>query len=144
MHELEEDDYQIATTGKRLSAFFIDDIVVSIFLLVIFYNQLSSFKDPATLILFLESNFLTFLFLRVIYHTFFVWQNGMTVGKMMMKIKVVEMDTGYTPSFGVAFLRAGFRVVSETVFYLGYIMAYFNPMVQTLHDKLAKTVVVDV
>ncbi|HIP41873.1 MAG TPA: RDD family protein [Campylobacterales bacterium] len=144
MHEQEEDNYQIATTRKRLSAFFIDDIVVSVFLLVIFYNELSAFKDPTNLILFLESNFLTFVFLRVIYHTFFVWQNGMTIGKMMMKIRVIEMDTGYTPTFGVAFLRAGFRVVSESIFYLGYIMAYFNPMVQTLHDKLSKTVVVDV
>ena len=68
----------------------------------------------------------------------------MTVGKMLLKIRVVEIESATTPSLSVAFIRAMLRVVSETIFYIGYLMAYFNPLAQTLHDKIAKTVVVDV
>jgi len=136
-------EFQIASTKKRLGAFVIDDIVISVFLLIIFYPQLAGIKDPMALSLFLENNFLTFIVLKILYQTFFVWQGGRTPGKMLMKIRVVEMDGGYIPSFGTAFLRASVRIISESFFYLGYVLAYFNPLVQTLHDKLAKTVVVD-
>jgi len=144
-------NYQISTIGKRTTAYFIDDMIVSILLFIIFYNQLVNIyqhiqnsMDFTPLALYLQKNTIVFVLLRIIYQTFFVWQNGMTPGKMIMKIKIIEMDSGDKPSFGVAFLRASIRIVSESLFYIGYIMAFFNPMVQTLHDKLAKTVVVDV
>jgi len=137
-------EFQIATKGKRLSAFFIDDIVISLFLIVIFFDQLTNIKEPIELSIFLQKNFFSFVLLRVLYHTFFIWQNGMTLGKMFLKIRVVEIETANTPSFSIAFIRAMLRVVSETIFYIGYLMAYFNPLAQTLNDKIAKTVVVDV
>jgi len=151
VNESKINDYQISTIRKRGTAYFIDDMIVSILLFIIFYNQLVNIyqqiqnsMDFTPLVAYLQENTLVFILLRIVYQTFFVWQNGMTPGKMLMKIKVIEMDNGQTPSFGVAFLRASIRIVSESIFYIGYIMAFFNPMVQTLHDKLAKTVVVDV
>jgi uncharacterized RDD family membrane protein YckC len=137
-------EFQIATKNRRLSAFFIDDIVISLFLIVIFFDQLANIKEPIELSIFLQKNFFSFVLLRVLYHTFFIWQNGMTLGKMFLKIRVVEIESATTPSLSVAFIRAMLRVVSETIFYIGYLMAYFNPLAQTLHDKIAKTVVVDV
>ena len=139
----EVDEYNVATTRKRAIAFFIDDIIVSIFLIVIFFNQLSSIQDPNQLAPFLQENLLAFMLLRIIYQTFFIWQNGMTPGKMVVKIKVVDIDTAIPPSFVMALLRAGFRIVSESLFYIGYLMAYFNPLIQTLHDKMARTIVVN-
>lgn len=139
----EFDEYQVATTRKRAVAFFIDDIIVSLFLIVIFFNQLSAIKDPAGLAPFLQDNILAFMLLRIIYQTVFVWQTGMTLGKIVMKIRVVDIDTAMPPSFAMALLRAGFRIVSESVFYIGYLMAYFNPLVQTLHDRFARTIVVE-
>jgi len=136
-------EYPIAPRSKRMAAFVIDDIVVSIFLVIIFYDQLSALKDPMALSLFLQNNLMLFMLLKLLYQTFFVWYNGMTPGKMLVKIRVIEMEGGYIPSLGTAFLRALLRMVSEMLFYVGYLMAYFNPLVQTLHDKLAKTVVVD-
>ncbi len=143
--------YQVASIGKRTTAYFIDDIVVSLFLFIIFYEQLSSIytqlqgsMDFMPMVNFLEQNTIVFILLRIIYQTFFVWQNGMTPGKMIVKIRVIDMNSGEKPSFQVAFLRASLRIVSDSIFYLGYIFAYFNPLVQTLHDKLAKTIVVDV
>jgi uncharacterized RDD family membrane protein YckC len=52
------------------------------------------------------------------------------------------MHTQNNPTFLQAFLRASVRLVSDTFFYLGYIMAFFTPLRQTLHDKLSNCVVV--
>jgi len=139
----EVDEYQITTTKKRVIAFFIDDVIVSLFLIVIFFNQLSVIKESSGYGLFLQENIVAFMLLRVIYQTVFVWQTGMTLGKIILNIRVVDIDTARPPSFIMALLRAGFRIISESIFYLGYIMAYFSPTVQTLHDKMARTVVVD-
>jgi uncharacterized RDD family membrane protein YckC len=142
---------KIATIGKRATAYFIDDMIVSIFLFIIFYEQLFKIYqqmqgsgDLTPIIIYLQENTLIFVLLRIIYQTFFIWQSGMTPGKRIVKIKVIEKDSGNIPSFGVAFLRASVRIISESIFYIGYILAFFNPLVQTLHDKIAKTVVVDV
>jgi len=151
VNESKLNDYQISTIGKRTTAYFLDDMIVSLLLFIIFYNQLVNIYQQVQnsmnfepLVAYLQENTLVFILLRIVYQTFFIWQNGMTPGKMIMKIKVIDMNSGQTPSFSVAFLRASIRIVSESIFYIGYIMAFFNPMVQTLHDKLAKTVVVDV
>jgi len=143
--------YHIASRGDRLKAYLIDDTIVSLFLFAIFYNQFMQIfetykdtKDLLPLALFLEQNSLTFILLRVVYQTFFVWQYGATPGKMMTHIKIIELDRLSKPSFKTALLRAIFRVFSDMVFYIGYLVAFFNPLNQTLHDKLAKTIVIDV
>jgi uncharacterized RDD family membrane protein YckC len=145
MNQEELRTHQVVSTGKRLSAFMIDDIVVTLLLFIIFFEQLMAIdmQDPLGLVGFLQVNGIYFILLRFFYHTYFIWQSGQTLGKRLVKIRVVEMQSGQIPSFQVAVLRSGFRVVSESIFYLGYIVAYFTPLVQTLHDKLSNTVVVD-
>ncbi len=138
------DNAQISVPKKRVGAFIIDDIVVSFLFLVIFWSQLSTLKTPEEINIFLTNNFLVIVLIKILYHTFFVWQGGMTLGKYFMKIKVISIDSAKTPPLHLAFLRASIRIVSETFLYLGFIMAFFNPMVQTLHDKLSRCVVVDV
>jgi len=151
VEDLNTDTYQVSSIGKRTMAYFIDDMVVSLLLFIIFYDQLLSIysqlqssMDFMPIVNFLEENTIVFILLRIVYQAFFVWQNGMTLGKMIVKIKVVEIGSGEKPSLQVALLRATLRIVSDSIFYLGYILAYFNPLAQTLHDKLAKTIVVDV
>ena len=151
MENSHSNTHKVSSIGKRTIAYFIDDIVVSLFLFIIFYEQLISIyvelqnsMDFTPMIIFLEQNSIVFILLRIVYQTFFVWQNGMTLGKMVTKIKVVEKESGDIPQFQTAFLRSTLRIISDSIFYLGYIFAYFNPLVQTLHDKLAKTIVVDV
>ncbi len=92
---------------------------------------------------FVAQNLLVILSIKLIYHTFFVWQNGMTLGKYLMKVKVIDLETENTPSLQKAFLRASVRIPSEALFYLGFLMAFFLPLRQTLHDKLSNCVVVD-
>lgn len=143
----------IASSQKRIGAFVIDDMIVSLFFIIIFYTQLTELFSNITVIdetalesinIFISQNILVVLSIKLIYHTVLVWQNGMTLGKYLMKIKVIELETGYTPNFQRSFLRASVRIPSELLFYLGFLMAFFVPLKQTLHDKLSNCVVIDV
>ncbi len=137
------DQEQISVPKKRVGAFVVDDLVVSFLFMAIFWSQISSLSTIEEINFFLTENFLIIVAIKILYHTFFIWQSGMTLGKHLMKIKVVSLETGEIPSFYVALARASLRIVSETFFYLGFLMAFFNPMVQTLHDKLTGCVVID-
>lgn len=70
-------------------------------------------------------------------------QYGATIGKLAMKIRVIEINTLENPNVLVALNRAIFRVVSEMLFYLGFLWAMFDPARQGWHDKTAKTLVVN-
>jgi uncharacterized RDD family membrane protein YckC len=122
--------------------------------MIIFYNQIVSLMMETgssgeiteatlnTVNSFLVDNIMIVFAIKVIYHTVLIWQNGMTIGKYIAKIKVVSLNTEQRPSFQQAFLRASVRLISDTFFYLGYFMAFFTKNRQTLHDKLSNCVVV--
>jgi uncharacterized RDD family membrane protein YckC len=142
----------IASSQKRITSFVIDDIVISVFFIIIFYDQFAQVFANITVVdetalegvnAFITQNLLVVLSIKLIYHTVLVWQNGMTLGKYLMKIQVIDLETGETPSFQKAFLRASVRIPSEVLFYLGFLMAFFVPLRQTLHDKLSNCVVVN-
>ncbi len=142
----------IASSQKRIASFVIDDIVITLFFIIIFYDQFSAVFSNITVVdeaalesinAFIAQNLLVVLSIKLIYHTVLVWQNGMTLGKYLMKIKVIDLETGNTPGFQKALLRASVRIPSEVLFYLGFLMAFFIPLKQTLHDKVSNCVVVN-
>lgn len=142
----------IASNQKRVASFVIDDIVITLFFIIIFYDQFSAVFSNITVVdeaalesvnAFIAQNLLVVLSIKLIYHTVLVWQNGMTLGKYLMKIKVIDLETGNSPVFLKAFLRASMRIPSEVLFYVGFLMAFFVPLKQTLHDKVSNCVVVN-
>ena len=147
----------IASIQKRMGAFVIDDLMVALFFLIIFYDQLLAIASHASGMMSAEEitliqtelrqfsidNLLVMLSIKVLYHTVPIWQNGMTLGKYIMKIRVADLKTGTTPSLYQAFLRALLRIGSEIFFYLGFIMAFMMPLNQTFHDKFSNCVVID-
>ena len=153
----EELAFSIASTQKRVASFMIDDFVVAIFLFIIFYTPIIEIASHIPTVLtpealeafkaemnhFSSQNLIFILLLKILYHTFFVWQNGMTLGKYLMKIRVLEMNSGSTPSLQKALFRAALRIVSEIFVYVGFLLAFFTPLKQTFHDKLSSCVVVD-
>jgi len=154
----EKTSLEIASTKKRMGAFIIDDMMIVGLILVIFYGQLMEIVSHLPFVItpesieifksemnqFSVSNLFFILSLKVLYHTFFTWQNGMTLGKYFMKIRVVNIHTQETLTLPKALLRAMLRIISEVVFYLGFLLAFFLPLKQTLHDKLSESVVIDV
>ena len=153
-----ETTLSIASTKKRTLSFVIDDLIILMLIIAIFYDQLMLIASHAPTVLslealeafqeeikhFLADNLLVILSLKVLYHTVFVWQNGMTLGKYIMKIQVVELETSMKPTFVKALLRAILRIGSEAIFYLGFLLAFFLPLKQTFHDKVSDCVVIDV
>ncbi|WP_373028711.1 RDD family protein [Sulfurovum sp.] len=142
----------IANNQKRIASFVIDDIVITLFFIIIFYDQFSAVFSNITVVdeaalesvnAFISQNLLVVLSIKLIYHTVLIWQNGMTLGKYLMKIKVIDLETGNTPGFLKSLLRASMRIPSEILFYLGFLMAFFVPLKQTLHDKVSSCVVVN-
>lgn len=145
--------FRLASYNRRMVAFAIDDIVISLLFFIIFYEQFNQLFsaigviDEHTVEMingFIAQNILAVLAIKLIYHTLFIWKMGMTLGKYVMKIKVIEMESETTPTIQKSLLRAMVRIVSETLFYLGFVLAFFIPLKQTLHDKLSGTIVIDV
>jgi len=143
----------IASNGKRIWSFMIDDMVVNLFLIIIFSSQLTSLMsgitelDESSVMMvnqFIMDNIAIVLAVKVLYHTVLIWQSGMTLGKYIMKIKTVDQMSAERPGFTQAFWRASVRLISEMFFYIGFLFAFFSPLHQTLHDKLSNCVVIDV
>jgi uncharacterized RDD family membrane protein YckC len=79
---------------------------------------------------------------EVVYFTFFessVWQA--TPGKRLMKIRVMDYE-GQRLEFPQALGRNAFKVFSQILMCLGYLMILVTTRKQALHDRLAKTVMV--
>ena len=64
-----------------------------------------------------------------------------SLGKMAMGIKVVDFD-GNRISFRTAVLRAVGKILSQSIMWIGFIMAAFTERKQGLHDIIAGTLVV--
>ena len=147
---MNETSLQVASNVKRIWSFMIDDMVINLLLMIIFSSQLSALMSGITEVneasvmminQFIMDNIAIVLAIKVLYHTILVWQSGMTVGKYLLKIRVVEINSGMRPSFTQAFWRASVRLISEMFFYIGFVFAFFSPLHQTLHDKLSNCVV---
>ena len=65
-----------------------------------------------------------------------------TPGKMLVKIKIVDANTGNKMSVGQAIGRYFAYIISSIPFGLGFIWIAFDKKKQGWHDKLAGTVVI--
>jgi len=134
----------IASNATRLKAFIIDDMLITILTFIILWQPLASVNgDFERMILIINGAFLQIVVLKFLYQSFFIWYYGATIGKILTKTKVVDINFQRV-GLKTSIIRSLVRIVSENIFYLGFIIAYFTPYRQTLHDRLAKTLVIDV
>jgi uncharacterized RDD family membrane protein YckC len=141
---LHREQMTLASTSKRATAFFIDELLISLLLVLALWDSFASAKDMQEMIEVTNLFVMEFLTLKIIYQAFFTMQYGASLGKLVMRIHVIEIATLQNPNVLSALNRAIFRVISELVFYLGFLWAFFDPSRQAWHDKTAKTLVVDV
>lgn len=140
---LDREELRLASIKKRAIAAFIDELLLSLLLLFTFssiFGTATTLEDSITLT---NKFILEFIAIKFIYQAFFIMQYGATVGKIIMKIEVIEAHSFQKPNVLVALNRSAIRIVSESAFYLGYVWAFNDPLKQTWHDKSAKTVVID-
>lgn len=69
------------------------------------------------------------------------WWKGQTVGKRLMKIRVVRLD-GEPITWWVAFERAGGYAAGFATGLLGFAQVYWDANRQAIHDRIVGTVVV--
>jgi uncharacterized RDD family membrane protein YckC len=142
--QLHREQLNLASINKRSFAFFIDEMLISFLFAVIFWDKLASFTTPEQVMNFSRELFVYIMGTKVVYQAIFVYWYGATLGKLAMKIRVVEVEYLGLPTLSQSALRAVMRVVSEMVFYIGFVIAFMSPVRLTWQDRIATTVVIDV
>jgi len=143
VERFEQENVTLASLPMRTLAFVVDELLVSLLFISVYWSQFSNAADVEQTILIMNTMVMYVILLKVIYQSFFVWMYGATPGKMIAKIKVIYVYDIDNPSLGKSLLRAAVRVLSETIFYLGFIWAALNPKRESWHDKVAGTLVIN-
>ncbi|GAB2974797.1 RDD family protein [Mucilaginibacter puniceus] len=101
-------DYEIAGVGERILAYLIDGaIFVLVFIALSISSAFISGGNRTFIIIIVMIWFAIFIFYDLICEIF---MNGQSVGKRVMKIKVISLD-GSQPTIGQYMLRWLFRIV---------------------------------
>lgn len=141
---LNREEMRLATVRRRAVAFFIDEMLLSFLLIIALGDSFLEAKDVEEMIMLTNTFVLEYMAIKIFYQAFFVMNYGASLGKIVMKIRIIDTNTLQTPNVIVALNRAIVRVVSEMFFYLGFLWGMMDPSRQTWHDKSAKTLVIDV
>ena len=148
-------EIRLASIGKRWLAIIIDGFIVAIATVLLLVAggalapldaAMASADQAAVSEAFsnFQSNTLTVnLLISAIYNVvLMVSFNGQTLGKMMLRLRVVKKRGGRITILD-ALLRNVFGYMVSQIFLLGYLWALFDAEKQTWHDKMAGTVVVE-
>jgi uncharacterized RDD family membrane protein YckC len=141
-------NFKAASVGERIAASLIDILVKLAYSLVVWYVLLSGlgiadnfeamdyWSVVAIIIVFFFPAFVYTLALEALFE-------GQTVGKKLLKIKVVKLD-GYQASFGDYLIRWIFRIVENNILggLIGFIVMVSSKKVQRLGDMAAGTAVI--
>ena len=136
---------QLASMRSRAFAYIIDDLLLTVILIVIFWGNIMSVShDSEAMMKLIKTDLvMPLIVLKVLYHTFFIWYYGSTVGKIVAKIRVIDSSSWNRVSLFSSFLRAIGRIFSEMFFYIGFLIGFFNEGRKTFHDITGKTLVVN-
>lgn len=163
---------KLASIGQRFGARLLDIILVGIISAIIIGIGIAIFAggaattaegiDPETGMLadggagaglglgtMLLSLFIAAIF-AIAYEAIMVGVWGQTLGKMLLKIKVIKANTGQVPGIGGGIVRYIIPFFAQLIPFLGtiayllcYLWAAFDQRRQGWHDKVAGTYVVD-
>lgn len=111
---------------QRFAAAFIDGLI---------FSGISSFMRFGR-----GSGVILYVLAVGVYHVWMHTTYGATIGKMIMKLKVVRED-GKKLTYNDAILRELATYLSGAVFMLGYLNVIWDPKKQAWHDRIAKTFV---
>lgn len=79
--------------------------------------------------------------LKIFYHIYMEQHQQATIGKKLLSIKVTDLQ-GQIPSLKQHIQRNLAKVLSTFTFFFGYLYLFLNKRQQTLHDKMADTLVI--
>lgn len=136
-------DYTIVSIGERILAFLIDGFILYLYLILVNYIGAALgyvFEDAWTQFGLQSLIFLPAMFYSLVMHSLF---NGRTVGKMLLKMRVVRLD-GTPVHWSNYLVRWMLRLVDIWLFMgsIGLLTILFSDRRQRLGDAAAGTVVI--
>ena len=142
---LDREGLRIARDDKRILAFVVDDIIISILITAVFYNQIMALKGDLEGVRNLFSDmFLYITVIIILYQTIFTSMYGASIGKIICKIKIIKIDTLDKPNLFESFLRSFLRSGGCSLLYIPLLIAFATPLRRAMHDIFSKTIVIDV
>ena len=141
---MNNDNLELASMPSRIIAFIIDDLLISLVFVLLFWDQITSSDDQMrNMLIVISEHVIQVLLLKFIYQGFFVWYYGATIGKIVTKIRVIDYNNFGKVTFTSSLIRSATRIFREYILYIGFIIGFFNDGKQTLHDKIGRTLVVN-
>ena len=139
------ENLQLASMRSRALAYIIDDFLMTLLIMMIFWESIIAVSNDADAMMQLMKVELVMplIILKIVYQTFFVWYYGATIGKIIVKIRVIDADSLGKISMFSSFLRAVGRIFSEMFFYIGFLVGFFNEGRKTFHDITGKSLVIN-
>jgi uncharacterized RDD family membrane protein YckC len=132
-------NFTAAGAGERLLSFIIDTLI-KLGYITILNMSVGAFQDMDQ---WSQVGLNTLLGLPVVFYTLVLeaLMEGQTIGKKIMKIKVVKID-GYQASLSDYMVRWFFRIVDIYILGLGFFVILFSKRSQRLGDMAAGTSVI--
>jgi len=138
-----------ASFADRFVAFFIDGIILYAVMFVfwqifgglfgaLFFSRGSLYMFSAGWIMF---TYAVQLVVGVAYFVFLQHEWGYTIGRKIMGIHVEMLDRS-RPDQKTFLIRYVSEILSGLILMLGFLLALMDPKMQTLHDRMAGTIVV--
>jgi len=136
---IDAEERDILTKSRLLAAIF-DLLILGIIGVAIFFSSVRMLDAHYLQLL---RNFplplaAVFMLISMAYYVYFIGSSGQTIGKMIMKIRVVAEGGGRVTVFK-AWLRWFGYIISAAILLLGFVWIVFDPKNQGWHDKLAGT-----
>ena len=131
---------ELAGIGRRFLADIVDTILLYVIIFSLMFAVFALQTQPGAGAFFVINVFPTLLMLT--YQTIFLGWKGQTLGKMALKVIVVNPD-GSKISYAKALGRAAAEILSGCLLAIGYLIAFWDDEKRTLHDRLANTRVIN-
>ncbi len=131
---------------RRFAAWMVDSLLMwlvsgSLFITLITVGLITFPLTDNGLLLMAVMILLIVILLKNAYYTLLHTNNGQTIGKAVLGIKVIDAE-GNAPSLRQSLRRGSAHFLSFILLGFGYLWMLVDPEQQTLHDKLAGTYVV--
>ena len=145
----EKAEPKYAEFGIRFFAYFIDNLFIGSIILIIKFlffilNTITGFQIFTNQILFQYTGTDIILYIcRVLYFVLLTYFTSATIGKHILKLKVVSTNnTGKYTFTDILYRETIGRFLSKFVLYAGYLLILVNKDKTALHDMLADTRVI--
>jgi uncharacterized RDD family membrane protein YckC len=144
VEKFESEKITLAPFSKRFVAYAIDDFIVAVLVFIAFAGTISeASSSEENLQTVLEHLSPYFVIVKIAYQMIFVYLYGATIGKIAVKIRIIHMYSVAKPNIYTSFVRSFVRIISEAVFFIGFLWAFKGNKRQTWQDITAQTLVVN-